>query len=132
MAKRQFVLTPDQAAELRQTYLRDKDGPTRTRYQAVWLYGTGYPVAEIQELTGCSRASLMHWCQEYRTQGASGLVDGRMGGNRAKLTRAQRQMVRAKLQQYPPDTSLGPTPPQPTASFGPCPICGGRCSSGRA
>ncbi len=107
MAKRQFILTADQAAELRQAYQRAKDGPTRTRYQAVWLYGTGYSVAQIQELTGCSRASLMHWCHGYRTQGVSGLVDGRVGGNRAKLTPAQRQQVRAKLQQYSPRQLFG-------------------------
>ncbi len=107
MAKRQFILTPDQAAELRQAYLRAKDGSTRTRYQAVWLYGTGYPVTQIQELTGCSRASLMHWCHAYRTQGSAGLVDGRRGGNRAKLTPAQRQQVQAKLHQYTPRQLFG-------------------------
>jgi len=107
MAKRQFILTAAQAAELRQAYQRTKDGPTRTRYQAVWLYGTGYPVAHIEALTGCSRTSLMHWCQGYRTQGITGLVDRRVGGNRAKLTPAQRQQLRAKLQQYTPRQLFG-------------------------
>ncbi len=107
MAKRHFMLTPDQAAELRQAYLRAKDGSTRTRSQAVWLYGTGYPVTQIQQFTGCSRTSLMYWCQAYRTQGSAGLVDGRRGGNRAKLTPAQRQQVQAKLQQYTPRQLFG-------------------------
>jgi transposase len=115
MAKRQFMLTLEQAAELRQAYQRAKDGPTRTRYQAVWLYGTGYAVAQIQE--GCSRTSLMHWCQGYRTHGLSSLTDGRVGGNRAKLTPAQRQEVRSKLHQYTPDQMFGPAAATPDGQF---------------
>jgi len=117
MAKRQFILTADHAAALRQAHLRAKDGPTRTRYQAVWLYGTGYPVAHIQHLTGCSRASLMQWCHTYRTHGYAGLVDGRVGGNRAKLTPAQRQAVRVKLHQYTPQHLFGPTTATPDGQF---------------
>lgn len=107
MAKRQFILTADQTAELRQAFHRTKDGATRTRYQAVWLYGTGYSGAQTQTLTGCSRASLMHWCHTYRTSGVGGLVDGRIGGNRAKLTPEQRHAVRAKLHQYTPRQLFG-------------------------
>ena len=86
MATRKFTLTETQTAELRQAYDRTKDGPTRTRYQAVRLYGAGYPVAQIVEITGCSRTSLMDWCRLYHAHGVRGLVDGRVGGNRAKLT----------------------------------------------
>ncbi len=111
------MLTPDQATELRQAYQRAKDGPTRTRYQAVWLYGTDYPVAQIQAWTGCSRASLMDWCRRYRTQGVDGLADQRVGGNRAKLTSDQRQMVRAKLHQYTPRQLFGPQAATPDGQF---------------
>src|SRR3712207_6169976 len=95
MAKREFTLTDAQEASLQQASLRTKDGPTRTRYQAVRLYGLGYPVPQIQEITGCSRTSLLDWCRLYRLRGVPGLVDGRRGGNRAKLTSAQRDLVRA-------------------------------------
>ena len=37
-----------------------------------------------------------------------GLVDGRVGGNRAKLTPTQREMVRANLHQYTPRLLFGP------------------------
>ena len=107
MAKRQFVLNEMQAAELRQAYLHTKDGPTRTRYQAVRLYGSGYALPHIQEITGCSRTSLMDWCRRYLSDGLAGLVAGRIGGNRAKLTPAQRQRVRAKLHQYTPRHLFG-------------------------
>ncbi len=117
MAKRQFSLATEQAVALRQAYLRAKDGPTRTRYQAVWLYGTGYSVAQIHEVTGCSRTSLMDWCRRYRMQGVDGLADQRVGGNRAKLTSAQRQMVRAKLHQYTPRQLFGPAAATPDGQF---------------
>ena len=111
------MLTADQAAALRQAYQRTKDGPTRTRYQAVGLYGTGYAVAHIQHITGCSRTSLLQWCHGYRTHGLASLLDGRVGGNRAKLTLAQRQEVRAKLHQYTPRQVFGPVTATPDGQF---------------
>ncbi len=102
MANRQFTLTKEQAQDLFNAYDRCKDGPTRTRYQAVRLYGTGYEEKEVETITGCSRSSLMSWCQIYREQGIVGLVDKRNGGNRAKLVAAQIEELGRKLRQYTP------------------------------
>ena len=117
MATRKFRLTDAQTAELRRAYDRTKDGPTRTRYQAVRLYGSGYPVTQITEITGCSRTSLLDWCRLYRTCGVAGLVDGRVGGNRAKLTFVQREAVRTNLQQYTPRQLFGPATATPDGQF---------------
>ena len=117
MAKRKFNLTETQTTELRQAYERTKDGPTRTRYQAVRLYGSGDPLAEIEEITGCSRTSLMDWCRLYGTHGVPGLVDRRVGGNRAKLTPDQRETVRASLQHATPRQLFGPETATPDGQF---------------
>jgi transposase len=109
MAKRQFQLTEEQVKELTQAYRGCRDGATRTRYQAVRLYGTGYPVEEVKEITGCSQTSLMDWCRIYRTQGPAGLVDKRRGGNRAKLKPAQLEELQVRLQQYTPADLFGST-----------------------
>jgi len=109
MAKRRFQLTEEQVKELTQAYRGCRDGSTRTRYQAVRLYGTGYPVEEVKEITGCSQTSLMDWCRIYRTQGPAGLVDKRRGGNRAKLKPAQLEELRIRLQQYTPADLFGST-----------------------
>jgi transposase len=55
----------------------------------VRLYGTGYPVVAIQEITGCGRTRLMEWCGAYQTHGLDGLRDYRVGGNHHKLTPVQ-------------------------------------------
>lgn len=102
MANRQFTLTKEQAQELFNAYTKCKDGPTRTRYQAMRLYGTGYDEKEVEAITGCSRSSLMNWCRIYRDQGIAGLVDKRKGGNRAKLTATQIAGLEQKLKQYTP------------------------------
>ena len=102
MANRQFTLTKEQTQELFNAYDRCKDGPTRTRYQAVRLYGTGYEEKEVETITGCSRSSLMSWCRIYREQDIAGLVDKRKGGNRAKLTSTQIEELGHKLKQYTP------------------------------
>jgi transposase len=109
MAKRHYHLTAAEVNELLGAYTQTTDGPTRTRYQAVRLYGTGYGVEQIKDITGCSRTSLMEWCQAYRTHGVSALLDKRGGGNNAKLTPAQIDELRERLHTYTPRQVLGET-----------------------
>ncbi len=108
MRLRTFRLTEDQVKELTGAYRQCTDGPTRTRYQAVRLYGTGYPVEEIQKITGCRTASLMEWCRAYSDHGTAALPDGRLGGNSAKLTDAQRVEIETRLHTYSPHDWFGP------------------------
>ena len=107
MAKRQFHLSDAQGAELSRAFLGAKDGPTRTRYQAVRLYGSGYSLLQVQQICSCTRSSLMSWCRLYRTKGLTGLRDRRVGGNRAKLSKEQRQSLRSYLHQYTPRQLFG-------------------------
>jgi len=108
MAKRKFILTEAERKELLQAYRSCKDAATRTRYQAVRLYGEGYPVEEIMQISGCSRTSLMEWCRAYREDHSQGLVDKRAGGNRAKLSKLQIEALQQMLHQYTPKERLGP------------------------
>jgi hypothetical protein len=50
MAKRKFKLTEAERKELLRAYRVCKDAATRTRYQAVRLYGEGYPEKEIEQI----------------------------------------------------------------------------------
>lgn len=108
MANRKFTLTETERKELLQAYRACKDAATRTRYQAVRLYGEGYQVTEIEQITGCSRTSMLEWCRAYREDSAQGLVDKRAGGNRAKLSRLQIEELQQMLHQYTPKARLGP------------------------
>jgi transposase len=81
MAKRKFTLTEAERKELLHAYRTCKNTATCTKYQAVRLYGEGYPVDEIMQITGCSRTSLMEWCRAYREDHVQGLVDKRAGGD---------------------------------------------------
>jgi transposase len=109
MARGRFHLSPEQVKELTNAYANCKDGPTRTRYQAVRLYGTGYPVTEVMNITGCSCTSLMQWCCAYRKAGSAALLDQRLGGNRARLTAAQIADLKGRLLLYTPADLFGPT-----------------------
>jgi transposase len=108
MAKRKFNLTESEMRQLQAAFQQEKDGPTRTRYQAVRLYGAGTAVADIQGLTGCARSSLMEWVQKYVQDGLEGLQDHRGGPHASKLTRSQITELREKLLQYTPYNVLGP------------------------
>jgi transposase len=108
MAKRKFILTEKEQQQIRQAYELSKDISARTRYQAVRLYGEGYAVTEVKQITGCSRSGLMEWCQDYRKNGTQGLVDKRLGGNSAKLTRLEIEDLGYRLRQYTPRDLFGP------------------------
>jgi len=107
MAKRKFKLTEVERKELLQAYEVSKDVATRTRYQAVRLYGEGYSEKEIKQITGCSRTSLMEWCRAYRADHSQGLVDKRKGGNSAKLSQLQIEELQQKMHQYTPKELFG-------------------------
>jgi len=52
MAKCKFQLSKTDRQQLIQAYAQCKDGSTRTQYQAVRLYGKGYAIANIEQITG--------------------------------------------------------------------------------
>lgn len=107
MNRRKFKLKEEEVNELQWAERHCKDGPTRGRYQSVRLYGVGYAVAEIEEITGCSRPSLMEWCRAYGETGIAGLVDKRFGGNRALLQAEEVEEVQRLLHMYTPTQLLG-------------------------
>jgi transposase len=107
MTTRHFQLTSEQSCALQTAYLHCQDADTKTRYQAVRLYGSGYPVVQIIDIIGCSRTSLMEWCRLYREQGLVGLVDHRIGGNSRKLTSDQIEAIQQTLHRYTPAQRLG-------------------------
>lgn len=108
MRTRTFKLTETEAQALQVAELNCQDGATRTRYQAVRLYGIGYAVAEIMLICGCSQRSLLEWCQRYRDEGLSGLVDHRLGGNRSQLLALEIEELSQLLHRYTPAQVLGP------------------------
>jgi transposase len=81
---------------------RCKDAATKTRYQIVRLYGEGYREEEIEQITGCSRISLMEWCRAHPADHAQSLVDKRAGGNRFKLSKLHIEELQQMLHQYTP------------------------------
>jgi transposase len=106
MAKRKFHLTAEQSQGLQAAYHQSKDAGEKLRYQAVRLYGNNYPVKEVIEITGCSRRRLLAWSRAYHRQGIGGLIDGRVGGNSAKLSAEQIEGLQQKLQLYRPNQIL--------------------------
>jgi putative transposase len=107
MAKREFQLTESEFQALRRAYDQCKDGPTRSRYLAVRLYGSGYAQKEVLDISGCSRSSLMNWCRRYKAAGLAGLCDKRVGGTRARLSRVQIEELKARLHSYTPAQLFG-------------------------
>ncbi len=107
MRTRQFRLTEAEANKLQVAFLHTHHADTKTRYQAVRLYGLGYRVAQIKDITGCSTTSLMEWNRAYRQGGIAALSDQRQGGNCAKLKPEQIEAIQRQLHRYTPAQLLG-------------------------
>lgn len=105
--RREFKLTEDEVKRLEMVECNSKDGATRARYQAIRLYGLGYRADEVRLISKCSASSLMEWCQCYRQEGISGLIDKRVGGTRAKLSAEQVEHLQHTMERYTPDQKWG-------------------------
>jgi transposase len=68
----------------------------------------GEPVATIQKLVGCGPPSPRQWASLYREGGLDALHTIWASGNANELTDAQRQDLREKLAQYPPEQVIAP------------------------
>jgi transposase len=107
MAKREFCLSEAEERIFASAFVNCKDGPTRTRYQAVRLYGKGYSAREIEAITGTCHSTLMEWCRKYRQGGLDALGDHRIGGNRALLSGEQIEALGQRLRTYRPEQLFG-------------------------
>lgn len=107
MNPRSFRLTQAQAHELQAAYLHAQDADTKTRYQAVRLYGLNYPLQQVNDICACSTRSLLRWCHAYQRHGVSALLDHRQGGNRARLKPEQLEALQNQLHRYTPAQLLG-------------------------
>ncbi len=106
MAKREFKLTEPQRIELIRAYDQATAADVQRRIQAVRLYGEGWSVAAIRDITGSSERSLRRWVAWYEQGGLERLEDQRAGGNNAKLTTEQRAEVIERVKTYRPDQLL--------------------------
>ena len=109
MAQRHFELSKEQQRELKTAEQQVSKVGDVKRLMAVRLYAEGCPTIEIEALVGGDWRSLMRWCAAYRREGVGGVLDQRRGGNRAKLSREQRDQVRERLNSYRPDQLLPPS-----------------------
>ena len=107
MSRQRTKLTEAQVQELQAAQMSSEQAATAMRYQAVRLYGLGYPVTAIQAICRCSEPSLWEWNRKYRSQGVTGLVDRRQGGNRAALRPLEFEELQGLLHCYKPNQILG-------------------------
>ena len=117
MAKRHFHPSETEERALLSAFGDGKDGPTRTRYQALRLYGQDYATEEIERITGICRSTLMDWVRKYRLGSLEALKDHRLGGNRALLTDEQLQDLKERLHTYCPQQLFGSTAASASGQF---------------
>ena len=107
MAKRNFILSIEEICEIEQMLEQEPSPHAAERLQAVLQYGTGRPATEIVARLGCSRTTLLSWCQAYRQSRLSGLLDKRQGGNNAKLSDDQLNELLQRLRFTTPRQFFG-------------------------
>lgn len=108
MAKRQFHLTGEEKEAIEQAERQTRDAYELRRLQAVRLYGSGTPTAEIMRLIGASDRRIREWVQKYGQHGLDGLKSQWQGENALKLSREQRADLKQRLHSYRPDQVIAP------------------------
>jgi transposase len=109
MAKRQLILDEQEIAALKRTADQTGDPAELKRLQAIRLFGTGHPVAEIADIVDTSIPSIYRWSMAYQQDGPRALESKYEGNqNAAKMTRAQKADLREKLNRYSPDQVFSP------------------------
>ena len=108
MGKRIFSTSEAEANALLAAHQATNDGAYRTRLLAVRLYGIGYTAAQVGEITGSPRSTLLDWCRTYKNSGITGLDDHRQGGNSRKVTTVQLGEISRTLRLYTPRSRFGP------------------------
>jgi transposase len=108
MAKRQFQLTGEEIRAIEQAEWQTRDAYELRRLQAVRLYGSGVPTAEIMQLVQSDDRRIRAWAQKYGQQGLAGLQSHWHGENALKLSREQRADLKQRVQAYRPDEVIAP------------------------
>jgi transposase len=85
----------DDAAQLRQVYQQERDGPVRTRLQALWLLREGQPLQAVAPVVGVTYRTVQQWLAWYRAGGVAAVRAHRKAGRGrvARLTAAQQAQV---------------------------------------
>jgi transposase len=106
MGKRQFQLTDAEKQAFEQAEGQTRDAYELRRLQAVRLYGSGMPTAQIRQVIQCSDRRIREWAQKYSQHGLAGLKSQWQGENALKLSREQRADLKQRLHQYHPNQVL--------------------------
>lgn len=102
MAKRQLQLRELEITRLAAAEQATNDKHARTRYQAIRLYGQGWAIETIQEITQAGESTIRQWAMNYRAEGLNGLRSQWTGKNANKLTGEQREQIKQRLHEYRP------------------------------
>jgi transposase len=101
MSRHVVVDWAEDADELRQRYIAERDVSRRTRLQALWLVRSGRSVTEAARLAGVGARSVERWLGWYR-QGGLAVVLARLPGHGARgaparLSPEQQQALAAQV-----------------------------------
>lgn len=108
MAKRKFHLTDDERRAFEQAEQRTRDVYELRRLQAVRLYGSDVPTAQICQIVQSGDRLIRTWAQKYQQQGLEGLKSHWQGENALKLSREQRADLKERLHANRPDQVIAP------------------------
>jgi transposase len=102
MAKRKFILTPEEAADLEAVLSTAGDDHAYDRIRAVLGYHNGVKWTELAARFHCSRSTLLHWCRLYRRLGKEALISRTHNVTPVRLTAAQQIELAQRLANFTP------------------------------
>ncbi len=92
----------EDAATLKQLFLKQTDPELRPRLHALWLVREGRSIGAVAPLLAVHYDTVQRWLRWYRQAGLSAVLNHRHGGRQgvpARLTAAQQQALLADINQ---------------------------------
>jgi transposase len=94
MGRKIEVEWQEEAEELRQRYLQEKDRQIRPRLHALWLLREGWLAKDVARILGIYPETVYQWIAWYRQGGLDEVCCHRIkGGSKGRLTQEQEQQL---------------------------------------
>jgi transposase len=106
MKHRKFKLNETELGAIETREGETRDALELRRLQGVRMYGSGMRMQVISQVTGAARRTVADWVKAYEQRGLAGLKPGWKGGNHRKLSQAQREEFRQRVQEWRPEQVL--------------------------
>lgn len=102
IAGRKVSFSSEERETLERFFKKTKDWRAKMRSQGVLLRAKGYSLQEITNILGKKEGTIRGWTRAFREHGVGGLIPKPQPGNHRRLTKEQKEEIKAVIKSKEP------------------------------